>query len=111
MTGMIRFTVWKSGDQYRGFESRGHAGYAQSGEDIICSAVSALAINAVNSIEEFTEDAFELEQTEDGGYLRMSFSETPGERAALLMDSLVLGIGSIEAGYGKEYITLEVQEV
>ena len=108
---MIRFTVWKSEDQYRGFESQGHAGYAQSGEDIICSAVSALAINAVNSIEEFTEDAFEVEQTEDGGYLRMSFSEAPGERAALLMDSLVLGIRSIEANYGKEYITLEVQEV
>lgn len=108
---MIRFIVWKSGDQYRGFESRGHAGYAQSGEDIICSAVSALAINAVNSIEKFTEDAFKLEQAEGGGYLRMRFSDTPGERAALLMDSLVLGVQSIQANYGNEYITLEVQEV
>ncbi len=111
MIVMIRFIVWKSGDQYRGFESRGHAGYAQSGEDIICSAVSALAINAVNSIEKFTEDAFKLEQAEGGGYLRMRFSDTPGERAALLMDSLVLGVQSIQANYGNEYITLEVQEV
>ena len=108
---MIRFTVWKSEHQYSGFESRGHAGYAQAGEDIICSAVSALVINAVNSIEKFTEDAFELEQAEDGGYLRLHFTEAPGERAALLMDSLVLGIESIQADYGNEYITLKLEEV
>ena len=108
---MIRFKVWKSGHQYRGFESRGHAGYAQAGEDIICAAVSVLAINTVNSIEEFTEDVFEAEQVEEDGYLRIWFSEATGERTALLMDSLVLGIRSIEADYGNEYITLEIEEV
>ena len=108
---MITVTAYKESGAWRGFTCEGHAGYAQSGEDIICSAVSALAINAVNSIEEFTDDAIEIEQVEDGGYLRMRFSDAPGEKAALLMDSLVLGIRSIEADYGKEYITLEVQEV
>ena len=108
---MIRFTVWKSGHQYRGFESCGHAGYAQEGEDIICSAVSALVINAVNSIEKFTDDAYELAQAEDGGYLRLTFSGMPGERGTLLMDSLVLGIESIQADYGDEYITLTSEEV
>ena len=108
---MIRFTVWKSDHQYKGFESRGHAGYAQAGEDIICSAVSALVINAVNSIEKFTEDSFELEQAEDGGYLRLSFTDDAGEKTVLLMDSLILGIESIQADYGKEYITLEIEEV
>ncbi len=108
---MIQFRVWKSGHQYRGFESRGHAGYAQAGEDIICAAVSALTINAVNSIETFTQDAYEAEQAEEGGYLRVSFPEAPGERTALLMDSLVLGIRSIQADYGNEYITVEIEEV
>ncbi len=108
---MIRFTVWKSGDQYREFESRGHAGFADSGEDIICSAVSALVINAVNSIEKFTDDAFELEQAEDGGYLRVRFPEGLGEKACLLMDSLILGISSVQADYGNEYITLFFEEV
>ncbi|MCQ4871882.1 ribosomal-processing cysteine protease Prp [Blautia producta] len=41
-----------------GFDTSRHAGYAKQGEDIICAAISALVINAVNSIEEFTEDAF-----------------------------------------------------
>lgn len=108
---MIRFKVWKSCHQYRGFESRGHADYAQEGGDIVCAAVSALAVNAVNSIEKFTEDPFEAELAEDAGYLRIWFSEVPGERTALLMDSLLLGIQSIESDYGNEYITLEIEEV
>ncbi len=37
----------------------GHAGYADEGEDIICAAVSALALNFFNSVETFTEDGFE----------------------------------------------------
>ena len=65
----------------------------------------------MNSIESFTEDAFELEQSQDGGMLRVKFPEALSERAALLMDSLVLGIESIEADYGNEYITLIFEEV
>ena len=108
---MIRFSVCKSADQYRGFCVTGHAGYAEAGQDIICSAVSVLTINTVNAIERFTEDAFRTEQAADGGRLAVEFPEGLGERASLLMDSLVLGIESIEADYGNEYITLTFEEV
>ncbi len=108
---MICFTVWKSEDQYRGFECTGHAGYDDSGRDIICSAVSALAVNTVNSIEEFTQDAMEVEQEPEGGFLRAVFPQMPGMQASLLMDSLVLGIQSIQAEYGNAYITLLIEEV
>ena len=107
---MITFTVWKSGHQYKGFECAGHAGYAEEGSDIICAAVSALAVNTINAIEQFTEDSFEVEEAEDGGLLRIRFSEVPDEKTQLLMDSLVLGIGNIEAEYGNEYITINVSK-
>ena len=35
---------------------KGHAGYAEEGYDIICAAVSALTVNTINSIEQFTEE-------------------------------------------------------
>lgn len=108
---MITFTVWKSEHQYHGFESAGHAGFAEEGSDIVCAAVSALAINTVNAIERFTEDAYEVEQAEDGGFLRVRFPEMLSEKAELLVDSLLLGIGQIEAEYGNEYITLLYEEV
>ena len=108
---MIKITVYSRQDQYTGFRSEGHAGYAEEGYDIICAAVSVLSVNLVNSIEEFTEDAYQVEQAEDGGYLKVLFPEGLSEKAALLMDSLVLGIENIEAEYGNEYITLLLEEV
>lgn len=108
---MIRFTVWKSGDQYSGFRCAGHAGFADAGSDIVCSAVSALTFNTVNSIEKFTDDAFTVEAGKDGGMLTVRFPETLSAKAVLLMDSLILGIESIQADYGNEYITLTSEEV
>ena len=34
----------------------GHAGYAKTGNDIICAAVSTLAENLVNSLDALTDD-------------------------------------------------------
>ena len=38
------------------------------GKDIVCSAVTALSFNAVNSIELFTDAKFKCDLEEDGGY-------------------------------------------
>ncbi|MCC8103071.1 MAG: ribosomal-processing cysteine protease Prp [Clostridiales bacterium] len=108
---MIVFKVWKSEHQYRGFSFVGHAGYAEEGSDLVCAAVSVLALNTANSIETFTEDFFSQELSEDGGYLKMEFPEGVSEKSSLLMDSLVLGIQNIQAEYGEAYITLTFEEV
>ncbi|HIR14751.1 MAG TPA: ribosomal-processing cysteine protease Prp [Candidatus Choladousia intestinavium] len=108
---MIRFTVWKTAHHYKGFQSSGHAEYGDGEYDLVCCGVSALAINTVNSVESFTEDVFELEQSQDGGYLKLYFPGSVSERTDLLMDSLVLGIRNIRDEYGEEYITLRIEEV
>ncbi|MCD7736555.1 MAG: ribosomal-processing cysteine protease Prp [Lachnospiraceae bacterium] len=108
---MISVTVWKSGGQYRGFAFRGHAGYSEDGIDLVCASVSVLALNTANSIEAFTEDVFEQELSEDGGYLRMDFPEGVSDRTSLLMDSLILGLQGVEDAYGQDYITLTFKEV
>ncbi|MCD8338498.1 MAG: ribosomal-processing cysteine protease Prp [Lachnospiraceae bacterium] len=108
---MIVFTVRKSENQYRGFSFEGHAGYAEAGNDIVCAAVSVLALNTANSIEAFTDDFFRQELSEDGGFLKMDFPDGVSEASSLLMDSLVLGIQGIQADYGEEYITLTFEEV
>ena len=65
---MIRVTIFKDSNQrVRGFESLGHAGYSEGGSDIVCSAVSVLIINALNSIETFTEDKYQLVSDEHRG--------------------------------------------
>ena len=64
---------------YVGFSIKGHAGYAEHGQDIICAAVSVLAQNTVNSIEQFTDDTFSGEIDEKTGSLAVSFPHGVGE--------------------------------
>ena len=62
---MITIKVRKKNGSYEEFISKGHAGYAEAGQDIVCAAVSALIITTVNSLEKFTDDKFDV-QEEDG---------------------------------------------
>ena len=48
---MTTITFYKSGGFYYGFEEQGHTGFAESGEDILCSALSAMTMLIINTIE------------------------------------------------------------
>ena len=48
---MTTITFYKSGGYYYGFEEQGHTGYADSGEDILCSALSSMTMLIINAIE------------------------------------------------------------
>lgn len=102
---MITVEIRKSENEYVGFSSKGHAGYAEEGYDIICAAVSVLTLNTINSIEKFTNDAFKAEAAD--GMVRWKFTELPlSKETHLLMDSLVLGLEDIQETYGKKYIKI-----
>ena len=109
---MTTITITKSStDSYIKVECSGHAGYAECGEDIVCSAISALTINLINSIERFTEDEFALEQDEDRGYISISFDREPSKDADLLLRSFELGVDSIFRQYGKEFLNIKFRRV
>ena len=48
---MTTITFYKSGGFYYGFEEQGHTGFGESGEDILCSALSSMTMLIINSIE------------------------------------------------------------
>ena len=48
---MITVEIRKSNGEYAGFSSKGHAGYAESGNDILCAALSAMTMLILNTIE------------------------------------------------------------
>ncbi len=90
-----------------GFRCSGHAGFAVHGKDIVCAAVSALVLNTINSIEEFTEDKFSCAQEEKSGLVEFIIVSEVSEEASLLMDSLFLGLKNIQHDYGKRFITVK----
>ena len=112
---MINVTVFvDSGHNYHGIELLGHAGCAddyQEGQELVCAAVSALTLNMANSVEYFTEDRFTAEEEEESGLFRFHFSDKSSPEAALLMNSLVLGLEDIEETYGEPYIKIRFEEV
>ena len=48
---MTKITFFKHNDVFYGFKESGHAGFAESGSDIVCSALSAMTMLIVNAIE------------------------------------------------------------
>lgn len=109
---MIHVTVYKGpGGVYTGFESLGHAGYAEAGADIVCAGVSALVLNTVNSLEAFTEDSFSVDTDAGTGRISLQFRKPPSREGKLFMDSLALGLQGIQDAYGNEYISLICEEV
>ena len=108
---MITVTVYKRSDTCMGFSSIGHAEYAEEGYDIICAAVSALAINFYNSVETFTDDRFEGTAGQEDIQFDFRFTSDISPESQLLMNSLILGLQNIENDYGRSYINIRFKEV
>lgn len=82
----------------------GHAGYAEQGKDIICSAVSVLTFNLIKSIESLTKDKIRY-QTDNPGHINIEF-ENLSEQSKLLVDSFFIGISDIVSTYGEQYVSI-----
>ncbi len=109
---MIKVTIYKnSQDDFKGFQFIGHAEYADAGEDVVCSGVSALVITTINSIEILTEDDFTVDTDEATGFIRLMFTDKISYEANLLLRSLIIGIEGISNEYGNDYVRLLFEEV
>ena len=107
---MTRITITKSSeDNYIRIECKGHAGFADSGEDIVCAAVSVLTINTINSIEVLTEDEIVTSQDEKKGVITFEFKDKPSREADLLLRSFELGVNSISDQYGKKFLNIKIR--
>ena len=48
---MTRITFYRSDGIFYGFEEQGHTGYGEAGDDILCSALSAMTMFLINTVE------------------------------------------------------------
>ena len=79
----------------------GHAGYAETGNDIVCAAVSALAQNLIQSIEALTQDRISYQIQE--GHIGIQYKNL-SEQGKLLVDSFFIGICALANTYGENYV-------
>jgi len=77
---------------------------------VVCAAVSVLVINTINAMESLCHENLDCFSSESNGTIKVRFSSTPGEKALLLLDTMILGLKSIQDEYGQRYLKLEFKE-
>ena len=115
---MIKFTFFKRDGVYYGFEEKGHAGYAESGDDIVCSAVSAMTMLIINAIEvayasdvEYTidEDTTDIKVVARGALTEFESDERKRFAISGLIEAYYLQLNDMLEEY-YDYLDISEQE-
>ena len=80
----------------KGIQMNGHACRSVNGQDIVCSAISALTCNLINSMEELTDNRIRAETASGKTSLEWLNLDNRGK---LLVDSWFLGLTAINQEY------------
>lgn len=81
----------------------GHAGFAETGKDIVCAGVTALTQALIRSLEHLTRDEIEYEIS--SGRADIHYRNLSGE-GKLLVDSFFIGICQIADEF-PEYVRIK----
>lgn len=111
---MIQIEIFKKQDDIVGYKVKGHAEYDDQGLDIVCSAVSVLAINTANSIETLCgKTALEC-ASEDGvltlTLLSKNLTDNDANTSSILLKSFEIGVKEIAKEY-KDNVVIQYREV
>ncbi len=83
-------------------------------DSLVCAAVSALVLNTINSIENFTDEQFECDFEEKGGFILCLIPSIAAgahhHDVNLLLNSLFLGVTGIALEYADK-ISITDEEV
>lgn len=109
---MISIEIIKNNNNYFGYKVTGHSNYAESGFDIICSAVSTLAYTALNSIGtigDIKNSDLEYVIGEDLGNMEVTLKDT-NVVTNVILKTFEIGIKLLLEDYS-QYINLDYKEV
>ena len=103
---MVTVTMLRQKGRTVGFTSTGHAGYGEAGEDLVCSAVSAvtqtclLGLTDVVGLKQGKQIAYEIDDVKGiTCILSGDTDEEQLEKAELLFSTMEAGLRSIQQSY------------
>ena len=98
---MTYITIYEKEGLISGFIMEGHSGYAESGSDIVCAALSALAITAANSLEQVLKlkPIIDTQESYMSVFLPIDLNQADRDRANLVLKTIRLGFSSIREEY------------
>lgn len=98
---MIRFDVTTCQQRIEHFRVKGHAKFAEAGQDIVCAAVSILVYNTVNSCERLLGMTLDVTDNKDVLECAVPESVETNEGVQLLLHSMVYGLEQVAENYPK----------
>ena len=103
---MISVTFYKNGADFTGYEFSGHSDYAESGYDIVCSAVSSAAYLTANNLTDIF--GIKTDVTVSDGYMKLTAEKS--DVLNRLVDGLYRHSLQLEEQYPND-IKVKISEV
>jgi uncharacterized protein YsxB (DUF464 family) len=93
-------------------EIKGHSGYAKSGKDIVCSAVSAITQTALLGLIEVSTQKVDYTKNDEKGYLNFfvppHLDEIEKIKQQTILESMIIGLRDIQKGFSA-FVKVEVK--
>ena len=95
---MVKCSFYKSNGKFLRFRIHGHSGYAEEGSDIVCAAVSAMAMLTMNNITDSFSLPSKAEIDEEAPVIDFRL-ETEDERGCALIAGLWRELSALANDY------------
>ena len=99
---MIKVDIKAKNNLVNSITISGHSNYSESGKDIVCSAVSSIAITTVNAILKINEHSIKYEDKD--GYLKINVL-LHNDTINTLIDNMIELLEELQEQY-KKYVKI-----
>ncbi|MBQ4558249.1 MAG: ribosomal-processing cysteine protease Prp [Clostridia bacterium] len=110
---MTDVVFYKQKDIVYMVECSGHTGYADSGSDIVCSALSSMVQSCALGLKQVLGLNVKIERVDKKGYFKLelpkNLSDNDLNKSQILLKTLELSIKDLLQGYSK-FIKLEERD-
>ena len=109
---MINILIIKSGSDIMTIEATGHSGYAESGKDIVCSAVSSLMQSLAVGLTDVVKIPTNIKVDEEFAHMHIEIQDKHDSKmrdAQILMHTTALSLRAVADGYTK-YIKIKEKQ-
>ncbi len=110
---MTNIKIFTKNNNIVSFEISGHTGFANSGKDIVCSAISAISQSACLGITKVLNINAVVNKNDSKGYLKLQLPKNIKnddlEKAQIILKTMQLSLQDLLFDYG-DYIKMEVRD-
>ena len=110
---MTNIKIFTKNNKIVSFEISGHTGFANSGKDIVCSAISAISQSACLGITKVLNINAVVNKNDSKGYLKLqlpkNINDNDLEKAQIILRTMQLSLQDLLFEYG-DYIKMEVRD-